>query len=96
MEVLFSLSKWQFASYLSESRKNTKNSAKSNFFLFLLVIFALLDPDPDCESGSGDPIESNSDSDQQHCFLFDDNEWRSSNFSIRMNGSILSSDYNEW
>ncbi len=33
-----------------------------NFFLFLVVIFALQDPDPDCESGSGysDPIESGS------------------------------------
>jgi hypothetical protein len=33
-----------------------------NFFLFLWVIFALLDPDPDCESGPGygsrDPTES--------------------------------------
>jgi hypothetical protein len=42
-----------------------------NFFLYLWVIFALLDPDPDCESGSGyaskDPIESGSNPDPQHC-----------------------------
>ncbi len=34
-----------------------------NFFLFLLVIFALLDPDSEYESGSTGPIESGSNSD---------------------------------
>jgi hypothetical protein len=36
-----------------------------NFFYFLWVIFALLDPDPDSEYGSGstDPIESGSNTD---------------------------------
>jgi hypothetical protein len=40
-----------------------------NFFLFLCVIFTLLDPDLDYESGSWDPIESgyNPDLDPQHC-----------------------------
>jgi hypothetical protein len=39
-----------------------------NFFLFLWIIFALLDSDPDCESGSGsrDPTESGSNPDPQH------------------------------
>ncbi len=38
-----------------------------NFFYFLWVIFALLDPDPDSEYGSGftDPFESGSNSDPQ-------------------------------
>jgi hypothetical protein len=34
-----------------------------NFFLFLWVIFAILDPDPD----HWDPIESGSNPDPQHC-----------------------------
>jgi hypothetical protein len=42
----------------------------TNFFLFLWVIFALLDPvlDRESESGSRDPIEfgSNQDPDPQH------------------------------
>jgi hypothetical protein len=46
-----------------------------NVFLFLWVIFVLLDPGPDCESGYGsrDPIESgsNPDTDPQHiCVIF--------------------------
>ncbi len=42
-----------------------------NLFLFLWVIFALLDPDVDSESGSGfmDPIGSDPDTDPQHWFL---------------------------
>jgi hypothetical protein len=42
-----------------------------NFFLFSLVIFALLYPDPDSESGSTDLIESgsNPDPNPKHCFI---------------------------
>jgi hypothetical protein len=45
-----------------------------NFFLFLWVIFALLDPGPDSESGPTDLIESGSESgsnpdlDPKHCY----------------------------
>jgi hypothetical protein len=56
---------------LKPSKENNQHFKNEiiNFFLFLWVIFSLLDPDPDCESGSGDPIDSgyNPDPDPQHC-----------------------------
>ncbi len=59
----------------SPKRENIQHFKKRNlliFFMFLWVIFALLDPDPDCEFGSWygsrDTIESgsNPDTDPQH------------------------------
>jgi hypothetical protein len=43
-----------------ENIQHLKKIKFINFFLFLWVIFAILDPDPDCGSGSRDPIESGS------------------------------------
>ncbi len=47
-------------STLKREHPALQNMKFLNFFLFLWVIFALLDPDPDPESGSTDLIESRS------------------------------------
>ncbi len=39
-----------------------------NCFLFLWVIFALLDPDPDTDPGI--PLNPDTDPDPQHCILY--------------------------
>jgi hypothetical protein len=53
-------------SALKREHPALQNMKFLDFFLFLWVIFALLDPDPDSESGSTDLIESVPDLDPKH------------------------------
>ncbi len=85
---------------LQPSKENIQNFKKIkiyNFFQFLWVMFALLDPGPDCESGSGygfrGTIESGSNPapDPQHCQNVSEKEFQSTWAKIMRNSLVATS-----